>query len=264
MSVDSRLKRADDGITQGMTNRLNKLIRDTEDIRRKTLESALADMPLDFEEQDRPLTRGSNSSMPSQSNPDPERPKRQLRRSDVSDEGPRKKARLPSRVADVNRPVRRYIVEARYTESWIFSYVTNGVQEHFILRCPVSGCPDRSFSQNPIESGCGINHLRDHGIKVADEDDLVHKYARRMIIRDESETGSISKSWVEEHNKAIGEPYDTADGEDCDSKSDVDEDIDELGQDAIPSPRALGSTKSEFEKTGIAEISVVEYGDLGN
>ncbi|KAF4883378.1 hypothetical protein CCHR01_19032 [Colletotrichum chrysophilum] len=259
MSVDSRLKRADDGITQGMTNRLNKLIRDTEDIRRKTLESALADMPLDFEEQDRP-----NSSMPSQSNPDPERPKRQLRRSDVSDEGPRKKARLPSRVADVNRPVRRYIVEARYTESWIFSYVTNGVQEHFILRCPVSGCPDRSFSQNPIESGCGINHLRDHGIKVADEDDLVHKYARRMIIRDESETGSISKSWVEEHNKAIGEPYDTADGEDCDSKSDVDEDIDELGQDAIPSPRALGSTKSEFEKTGIAEISVVEYGDLGN
>ncbi|KAF5509828.1 hypothetical protein CGCF413_v003422 [Colletotrichum fructicola] len=357
MSVDSRLKRADDGITQGMTNRLNKLIRDTEDIRRKTLESALADMPLDFEEQDRPwvverikdsfrvhfshihydtldgcplvsyhlgrdkpstfqksvsylegtirtedvpapshvdpiqqqvgisgsvserstwsvqnnpnpekprLTRGSNSSMPSQSNPDPERPKRQLRRSDVSDEGPRKKARLPSRVADVNRPVRRYIVEARYTESWIFSYVTNGVQEQFILRCPVSGCPDRSFSQNPIESGCGINHLRDHGIKVADEDDLVHKYARRMIIRDESETGSISKSWVEEHNKAIGEPYDTADGEDCDSKSDVDEDIDELGQNAIPSPRALGSTKSEFEKTGIAEISVVEYGDLGN
>lgn len=54
MSVDSRLKRADDGITQGMTNRLNKLIRDTEDIRRKTLESALADMPLDFEEQERP------------------------------------------------------------------------------------------------------------------------------------------------------------------------------------------------------------------
>ncbi|KAF4818491.1 hypothetical protein CGCSCA5_v005222 [Colletotrichum siamense] len=174
MSVDSRLKRADDGITQGMTNRLNKLIRDTEDIRRKTLESALADMPLDFEEQDRP------------------------------------------------------------------------------------------FSQNPIESGCGITHLRDHGIKVADEDDLVHKYARRMIIRDESETGSISQSWVEEHNKAIGEPYDTADGEDCDSKSDVDEDIDELGQDAIPSPRALGSTKSEFEKTGIAGISVVEYGGLGN
>lgn len=85
--------------------------------------------------------------------------------------------------------MRRYIVEARYTESWVFSYVINGVQEHFILRCPVSGCPDRSFSQNPIESGCGITHLRDHGIKVADEDDLVHKYARRS--KSDTDEGSF-------------------------------------------------------------------------
>ncbi|KAH0434870.1 hypothetical protein CcaCcLH18_05078 [Colletotrichum camelliae] len=332
MSVDSRLKRADEGITQGMTNRLNKLIRDTEDIRRKTLESALADMPLDFEEHERPwvverikdsfrvhfshihydtldgcplvsyhLGRDKPStfqesvsylegtirtddfpasshvdptqqqleitdsvSEPPASYLDPDRPKRQLRRSDVSDERPRKKARLPSRGADVNRPVRRYIVESRYRESWIFSYVTDGVQEHFILRCPVPSCLDRNFSQDPIESGCGITHLRDHDINVVDEDDLVHSYARRMIIRDESETGSISQLWVDEHNKAIGELYDTRVGEDRDSKSNVDEDIDELGQDTSHSPRVLGSVRSEFEKTDILELSVLQNGGLGN
>lgn len=123
-----------------------------------------------------------------QSNPGSGRPKRQLLRSEVSDEGQHKKARLPSKGAaaksysdkrEVNRPVRRYIVEMRYPESWIFSYVTNGVQEHFILRCPVSSCRDRTFSQNPVQSGFGITHLRNHGLKIANEDDLVQNYARR-------------------------------------------------------------------------------------
>ncbi|KAI8246526.1 hypothetical protein K4K57_006025 [Colletotrichum sp. SAR 10_99] len=170
-----------------MTNRLNKLIRDTEDIRRKTLESALADMPLDFEEQERP---------------------------------------------------------------WVVERIKDSFRAHFphIHYDTLDGCPLVSY------------HLR------RDKQPTIQKSVSylEVIIRDESETGSISQSWVEEHNKAIGELYDTADDEDCDSKSDVDEDIDELGQDAIPSPRALGSTKSEFEKTGIAEISVVEYGGLGN
>ncbi|KAF3810967.1 hypothetical protein GCG54_00003145 [Colletotrichum gloeosporioides] len=366
MRVDSRLKRADEGITQGMTHRLDKVIRDTEDIRRRTLESALVDMPLDFEEHERPwvVERIKNSfrvhfsdvhynivdgcplvsynlgrdkaftfkepayylqgqvgtddipapsnvdptkqqvvgtdsvsepsvhvlsaqkapdpekprrqsvattpTLPSQSNPGHERPKRQLRRSEVSDVRQHKKARIPSQGAaaksssenrEVNRPVHRYIVQCRYAESWIFSYVTNGIQEHFILRCPVSSCRDRSFSRNPIESGCGITHLRNHGIKIADEDDLVQNYARRIILRDESET---ALSFVERHNKDVRrlcDIADIADGGDTDSKSDVDEDIDELGQDTSPLPQILNSVRSDFEKSGASEVSLVRCGD---
>ncbi|KAF4921840.1 hypothetical protein CGCVW01_v005662 [Colletotrichum viniferum] len=176
-------------------------------------------------------------TLPSQSNPRPGRPKRQLRRSGMSDMREHKRARLPSKGAapksssenrELNRPVRRHIVKYRYTESWIFPYVINGIEEHFILRCPVSSCRDRIFSRNPIESGCGITHLRNHGIKITDEDDLVQNYARRMILDGESEPGPIALSFVERHNQNVSRLYDIVGVRDTDSKSDVDEDIDEL------------------------------------
>lgn len=70
----------------------------------------------------------------------------------------------------------------------------------------------------------------------------------------------MEASFVERHNEDINQPYDTANGEDTDSKTDVDEDIDELGQNASPSPRALKSVRSEIEKSGMSEVSVVKYG----
>lgn len=85
-----------------------------------------------------------------------------------------------------------------------------------------------------------------------------------MIVRDESETGPMATSFVERHNEDINRPYDTANDEDTDSKTDVDEDIDELGQNASPPPRALKAVRSEIEKSGMSEVSVVKHGGLDN
>ncbi|KAF9878849.1 hypothetical protein CkaCkLH20_03749 [Colletotrichum karsti] len=83
---------------------------------------------------------------------------------------------------------------------WAFAVESDGHVCLYTLRCPAVGC-GHVFSQDPFEEDRAETHFRNCGVSFEDKEDIVKRYARRIVSQDPEKR--MKADWAKRHNALL-------------------------------------------------------------